>query len=630
MEIAVGKTKPLNVRNYNPHRIGRTDELDQNILKGAICPIAKAVIDADKVDLHGRMVAHISKSFGHQNIPIWGAMASNVGGSLKGNGIEGLQTSGKDARNEHNEDAAGALLYMGQGVAFIMDGAGGHDHGELAAQVALQTILKTQERTGEYWPASDLAFRVQASLNALENIFTLTALHAIENRFIEQFPEETADGQLLTYSIGYDMLMRFIRNRFETISQEQTSTQKEYQAEGPDGQVQPYGNGADLLRFNQGMLEFIEVNENGSQILSFIDNPSEHDIKYFIEAYKALKGMDVKQILAEVDRLQSDIPPRELENAIYKQFGEVHTYIDSFQSDAVKQGLFSILTGTSGVQANSDTDKLFSSYQNAEMLKDLSGHIYRGFGKYRYHEQAAGIKAAGSICVFEGDQLSIAQVGDTRVYKLAEELVQLTADDSPGGRLMQTYLNNPADPAVTEFVRKLMNGSAGRAAMGTFIGQLGFYFRSQPRFSQVKEDAPFAHFQMLVHEAAPFLFPENPSAAPVFEYNGLTRDVMVDLACKSQGSGIYTCFGGKYIGNTGGIADVPVTETTFLPGEILLLCSDGLTDAVQDSEIEIQLKLVQTNQISPEEAANNLILRARELATSDNVTAVILYKKQFA
>lgn len=66
--------------------------------------------------------------------------------------------------------------------------------------------------------------------------------------------------------------------------------------------------------------------------------------------------------------------------------------------------------------------------------------------------------------------------------------------------------------------------------------------------------------------------------------------------------------------------DVGVCEGKFRPGDILLLCSDGLNDEIDDSAIVMQLQ--QANSL--EEKANCLIASALESGGRDNCTVVLI------
>lgn len=56
------------------------------------------------------------------------------------------------------------------------------------------------------------------------------------------------------------------------------------------------------------------------------------------------------------------------------------------------------------------------------------------------------------------------------------------------------------------------------------------------------------------------------------------------------------------------------------PGDVFLLCSDGLTDALDDAEITREL----AKSSDPEEAARRLAARAYEMGSQDNITCVVV------
>src|SRR5262249_10770670 len=66
---------------------------------------------------------------------------------------------------------------------------------------------------------------------------------------------------------------------------------------------------------------------------------------------------------------------------------------------------------------------------------------------------------------------------------------------------------------------------------------------------------------------------------------------------------------------------IELIETRFDPGESLILCSDGLTDAITQSRI---LKLIRQNREIPEAIVRSLINAANEAGGSDNVTAIFV------
>ena len=73
----------------------------------------------------------------------------------------------------------------------------------------------------------------------------------------------------------------------------------------------------------------------------------------------------------------------------------------------------------------------------------------------------------------------------------------------------------------------------------------------------------------------------------------------------------------------GGAERVPVhvRQVDAVPGDILLLCSDGLTDLVDDADIELILQEVRANVPL---AAQLLVQAARDNGGYDNITAIVI------
>jgi PPM family protein phosphatase len=58
-------------------------------------------------------------------------------------------------------------------------------------------------------------------------------------------------------------------------------------------------------------------------------------------------------------------------------------------------------------------------------------------------------------------------------------------------------------------------------------------------------------------------------------------------------------------------------------GDVVLLCSDGLTDGLADAEVMPHLVATQESSLSPTEAAANLIEAAKQGSGRDNITAIV-------
>lgn len=69
---------------------------------------------------------------------------------------------------------------------------------------------------------------------------------------------------------------------------------------------------------------------------------------------------------------------------------------------------------------------------------------------------------------------------------------------------------------------------------------------------------------------------------------------------------------------------VSLSQGKINPGDKFLLCSDGLTEEVEDADIE----KIMSQDIHPQEADDQLIMAALKGGGSDNITAIILEAKE--
>ena len=69
---------------------------------------------------------------------------------------------------------------------------------------------------------------------------------------------------------------------------------------------------------------------------------------------------------------------------------------------------------------------------------------------------------------------------------------------------------------------------------------------------------------------------------------------------------------------------VDTVRGTIKPGTQILLCSDGLTEEVEDSQIAAALA---RTDLSAQECVDHLILAALDGGGSDNVTVVLIRKR---
>ncbi len=80
----------------------------------------------------------------------------------------------------------------------------------------------------------------------------------------------------------------------------------------------------------------------------------------------------------------------------------------------------------------------------------------------------------------------------------------------------------------------------------------------------------------------------------------------------------------RALGTDSGV-DIDLYEFSILPGDSVLLCSDGLTNMLSDPELTDILTEKQSNSLT--EMAEQLILAANEKGGYDNITAVLLTKE---
>jgi serine/threonine protein phosphatase PrpC len=65
---------------------------------------------------------------------------------------------------------------------------------------------------------------------------------------------------------------------------------------------------------------------------------------------------------------------------------------------------------------------------------------------------------------------------------------------------------------------------------------------------------------------------------------------------------------------------IDITEDVALPGDIYLLCSDGVTDMLEDGIIR---KIIRDNEDDLEKIASELIVQSNEAGGKDNISAIL-------
>ncbi len=105
---------------------------------------------------------------------------------------------------------------------------------------------------------------------------------------------------------------------------------------------------------------------------------------------------------------------------------------------------------------------------------------------------------------------------------------------------------------------------------------------------------------------------------------GLTEDHSVASELVRRGAMVSTRVASRNaLTRSLGTGTVSVESTTFeaWPGDRVLLCSDGLTDAIAEKEIT---RVLETFPGAPEKAAHGLVTAALEAGGPDNVTVVVV------
>ncbi len=596
-----GGTKPLKPLIESPRR-GQTDSLDQRLAPGVLDQLnemyGSGMPEVVKCVINPQLT-HKVKKFGSAELGYNGAIGSNVGGTILGGHRELLEVP-TNGRNHVNEDSAAALILPDFGLTILVDGAGGHDSGEVASLVALDTALQLVERTRTQYSPLEISLKIQESFNALEGAIAFAALHSIEREFISEFPDQT-----------------------ESVAVNSPQGNEIFPVEF-DGEQQRFYT-TRLIKGSKAHEHLVDIGYRGFHFHKdgkYPENVGEETLPYLQTAVAGLHRLGYNDILREIDAMLSyaeivqsnayvnyeDSAWSEAEVAVAARSSLNKVRIDPYQREAVMKGLFALITETEDIQTNCDAEKLFEV--NAGILAQSNGRLCDGDRNFSIFEKAHSMRAAGSICIIDGNNLEIGQVGDTRVYRLGEDLKQLTNDDSEGGRLISLYNADPRSAELASIVQTLIEGRASRPEQESFELFLGHYFRQN--IMEQRKDLNFAAFREMVRSG---------SAGTLIDYPAL-----VGITSTSKGNIIRSAFGGKNIGAKQGEVGVASSFHQFNEGEVILMCSDGLTDFVGDGFLKRVLRIVQSGELSPEEAVSELLFEARLNDGNDNITALILYK----
>jgi serine/threonine protein phosphatase PrpC len=77
----------------------------------------------------------------------------------------------------------------------------------------------------------------------------------------------------------------------------------------------------------------------------------------------------------------------------------------------------------------------------------------------------------------------------------------------------------------------------------------------------------------------------------------------------------------RYLGTKEGSAGAEIQEFEPQSGDRFVLCSDGVTDGVDDDQLEGLL----AKQVDPQSVAESIIRAAQEGGSKDNITCVVLH-----
>ena len=182
-----------------------------------------------------------------------------------------------------------------------------------------------------------------------------------------------------------------------------------------------------------------------------------------------------------------------------------------------------------GINGTSDAELSAQALLVRDSIVDANQHVFRTANEI---PQCQGMGTTVAVALFHDNRVSIAHVGDSRVYRLRQgELAQLTSDHS----LVQELIDR------------------------------GFFTPEEAEANTPKN---------LVTRAL-----------------GIEAEVEIDIL-----------------------------EEGAKPGDIYLLCSDGLNDMVNDEEIRLTLSKYSANLV---EAANELVRLANESGGKDNISVVL-------
>jgi len=270
------------------------------------------------------------------------------------------------------------------------------------------------------------------------------------------------------------------------------------------------------------------------------------------------------------------------------------------QVDIARKAIFALIAQGNEIKIDTDVNTLYSDKLHIQSINDELGtadsiSLFKGRGN-RIWRRSVSMGAVGTIVSIYGDIAEIVHAGDSRAYHYRDQLEQITED--------ATY---------PQFLQKLID-------VGDFKGlemQLAGFFGNQGNqraitdiLFELKDEKKLK----TIEGAQSYLDKLDPGEKAVYVQRHTANRVLSN-------------FGGD-AGQPNIIDDFQTVsyEREFVSGDVLLLCSDGLTDYVDNDFIAATLKKVQSKLLSPVQAVNLLITEAKTTGGHDNITVSILFK----
>jgi serine/threonine protein phosphatase PrpC len=263
--------------------------------------------------------------------------------------------------------------------------------------------------------------------------------------------------------------------------------------------------------------------------------------------------------------------------------------------------------------ARTDLGKRRKNNEDAYLCASPLFVVADGMGGYHGGEVASGTATATLQELLAAPRTSTGSDGEALESRLAE-LREVA-------RAMPVEGASDGPPAVVDAALALI---AAVAKANTRIVELA---KSSEEYRQMGTTIVAAHFLPPVpgkpiDSTAPSLLIASIGDSRCYRYRqGKLRQMTHDHTMKDFGlSGAF----GERLSRALGVAQevqLDLLQTHVAPGDVYLLCSDGLTKMVADRYLRDLLEIYQEN---PEGAAEALIEEANERGGKDNVTAIVI------